>query len=55
MDLLTHAFVEARYSRHTFDREQARRVRADWQRVKAALQALKRKPDTAIHNRGDSL
>ena len=42
MDVLTQAFVEARYSRQTFDREQARRVRADWQRVKAALRAIKR-------------
>lgn len=42
MSLLTRAFVEARYSRHVFDREQARRVRADWQQVKAALRALKR-------------
>jgi hypothetical protein len=45
MDLLTHAFVEARYSRHAFDRGQARRVRGDWQRVKAALQALKHRKD----------
>jgi hypothetical protein len=55
MTLLTQAFVEARYSRHTFDRGQARRVRVNWQRVKAALQALKRKPDTVIHNTGESL
>jgi len=45
MDLLTQAFVEARYSRRAFDREQARQVRAHWQRVKAALQALKRKSE----------
>jgi hypothetical protein len=38
---LTDAFVEARYSRHTVEREQARRVRESWQRVKAALRALK--------------
>jgi hypothetical protein len=50
VDLLTQAFVEARYSRRIFDREQARRVRAYWQRVKAALQALKHKPDTATHH-----
>jgi hypothetical protein len=55
MSLLTQAFVEARYSRHTFERQQARRVRLDWQRVKAALQALKRKSDTATHNAGESL
>jgi hypothetical protein len=51
MDLLTQAFVEARYSLHNFDREQARRVRVDWQRVKAALQALKRKPDTVTQEK----
>jgi len=55
MTLLTQAFVEARYSRHTFEREQARRVRLDWQRVKAALQALKRKSETATHNAGENL
>jgi hypothetical protein len=54
VDLLTQTFVEARYSRHTFDREQARRVRVDWKKVKAALQALKRKSDTATHNKGES-
>jgi hypothetical protein len=46
MDLLTQAFVEARYSQHVIEPGQARRVRVDWQRVKAALQALKRKKDT---------
>jgi hypothetical protein len=40
---LTQVFVEARYSRQTFDREQDRRVRIIWKRVRAALQALKRK------------
>ena len=43
MDLLTHAFVEARYSQHIIEPGQAKRVRYDWQEVKAALQALKRK------------
>lgn len=43
LTLLTQAFVEARYSRQTFDREQDRQVRAIWKRVRAALQALKRK------------
>jgi hypothetical protein len=48
MDQLTHAFVEARYSRHTVEREDARRVRASWRQVKAALRALKqRKNDEA--------
>ena len=41
MRRLTEAFVEARYSRHPFDREQDRQVRTLWQRVKAALRALK--------------
>jgi hypothetical protein len=43
MTSLTQAFVEARYSRRAFDREQDRRVRVIWKRVRAALQALKRK------------
>jgi hypothetical protein len=43
MTSLTQAFVEARYSHQTFDHEQDRRVRAIWQRVRAALQALKRR------------
>ena len=42
MSLLTQAFVEARYSLHPVDREQEKRMRAIWQRVKAALRALKR-------------
>ena len=54
MDLLTQAFVEARYSQHVIEPGQARRVRVDWQRVKAALQALKRKPDTVTHNTKDT-
>ena len=54
MDLLTQAFVEARYSQHVIEPGQARRVRVDWQKVKAALQALKRKPDTVTHNTKDT-
>jgi hypothetical protein len=42
MTLLTQAFVEARYSQHTIDRKQEKRVRADWQQVKAALRAIQR-------------
>ena len=42
MGLLTDTFVEARYSRHAFDREQDRQVRTVWQRIKAALRALRR-------------
>ena len=40
---LTQTFVEARYSRQTFDREQDRHVRDIWKRVRAALQALRHK------------
>jgi hypothetical protein len=42
MTQLTQAFVEARYSRHAFDREQDKQVRTRWQQVKAALRALRR-------------
>jgi hypothetical protein len=48
MTSLTQAFVEARYSHQTFDREQDRQVRALWKRVRAALQALKRKADAEL-------
>jgi hypothetical protein len=47
MDQLTQAFVEARYSHHTVEREYARRVRDSWRQVKAALRALKRNKDEA--------
>jgi hypothetical protein len=39
---LTQAFVEARYSRHPLGRDEDRRVRGVWRRVRAALQALQR-------------
>ena len=42
MTQLTQAFVEAQYSRHAFDREQDKQIRARWQRVKAALRSLRR-------------
>ncbi|GAB4538434.1 MAG: hypothetical protein Kow0063_26230 [Anaerolineae bacterium] len=42
MELLTYAFIEARYSQHPVEAEDARRIRMIWQRVKGALQALKR-------------
>jgi hypothetical protein len=45
MALLTEAFLEARYSQHPIDHEYARRVQDDWERVKAALRALKRKKE----------
>lgn len=45
MARLTAAFVEARYSRHTVQSDQARHARDAWQRVKAALQALRRQVD----------
>jgi len=41
-DQLTQAFVEARYSRQAIGEDQARRVRAYWERVRAALQARRR-------------
>jgi hypothetical protein len=43
---LTEAFIEARYSLHTFDRTQDQETRAHWKRVRAALQALKRRTET---------
>jgi len=48
---LTQAFVEARYSRQAFDREQEWRVRVIWKRLRAALQALKRKADAQLVDR----
>jgi len=47
MDHLTQAFVEARYSRHPVEQEDASHVRASWQQVKAALRALKRRREAA--------
>jgi MoxR-like ATPase len=41
-DQLTQAFVEARYSRQAIGEDQARRVRAYWEQVRAALQARRR-------------
>jgi hypothetical protein len=41
-DQLTQAFVEARYSRQAIGGDQARRARAYWERVRAALQARRR-------------
>lgn len=38
---LTQAFVEARYSQHAVETDDARHVRASWQRVKEALRALR--------------
>jgi len=52
MTLLTQAFVETRYSQHVIEPGQARQVRTHWQRVKAALRALKYKKDD---ERGKSL
>jgi hypothetical protein len=37
VDLLTEAFVEARYSRHSVETEVVRRVRASWQQIKQYL------------------
>ena len=41
MEALTQAFVEARYSRRPFDREDDRRVRGFWERVRAAVRGLR--------------
>jgi hypothetical protein len=43
MDLLTEAFVEARYSRHPIQTGLAHRVRVSWQRVKQALSFLRKR------------
>jgi hypothetical protein len=43
VESLTQAFVEARYSQHAFQQGQAKRVRVSWQKVKAALQTLKKR------------
>lgn len=43
VEQLTQAFMEARYSRHEVEPLQANRSRSNWQRVKAALQSLKRR------------
>jgi hypothetical protein len=51
LNLLTQAFVEARYSRHTFDRQQDRHVRVHWQKVKAALRALRHENEDARSKR----
>ncbi|MFQ5577295.1 MAG: DUF4129 domain-containing protein [Anaerolineae bacterium] len=37
VDLLTGAFVRARYSRHSFDHEQAAVVKVVWRQIRAAL------------------
>ena len=46
MSQLTQDFVKARYSRHAFGQDEERQVRTRWQRVKAALRALKHPADT---------
>ncbi len=43
MASLTQAFVEARYSRREIEPDHAGQIQTYWQRVKAALQALKQK------------
>jgi hypothetical protein len=43
MASLTQAFVEARYSRREIEPNRAGQIQTYWQRVKAALQALKQK------------
>jgi len=41
METLTHAFLEARYSQRAIEPDQDLNVRTNWERVKAALRALK--------------
>jgi hypothetical protein len=53
MTHLTQSFIEARYSRHAFDRQQDSQVRASWQQVKAALRALKRRAQVGSSNPPD--
>jgi hypothetical protein len=45
MSQLTQDFVKARYSRHTVGQDEERQVRTRWQRVKAALQALRQRDE----------
>jgi hypothetical protein len=46
MSALTQAFLEARYSKREIVLDQERTVRAQWERVKAAVRALKRQRDS---------
>jgi hypothetical protein len=46
------AFVEAHYSQHEVGPEQDQRVRAHWERVKAALRALKRRRESEEQGAG---
>ena len=43
---LTEAFLEARYSCHSLDRDNEKQARERWQAVKKALAALRRETDT---------
>jgi len=45
MSRLTQDFVEARYSNHPVGPDEERQVRTRWQRVKAALRALRQKDE----------
>jgi hypothetical protein len=44
MNLLTDAFVEARYSHHGVEEEKVGSIRLSWQRVRAALRRVKGSP-----------
>jgi hypothetical protein len=46
MSALTHAFVEARYSKREIVPDQEQTVRTQWEQVKAALRMLKHRRDT---------
>lgn len=45
---LTAAFVAARYSRHEISEPEAGRIRAGWQRVKAALRGIRNRLDAGV-------
>ena len=43
---LTGAFIEARYSRHAVEPEDANRVKKIWERIRGALMRKKNKPQS---------
>jgi small-conductance mechanosensitive channel len=48
LETLTDAFVEARYSRHDLPDLEVGRIRASWQRVRAALRGARNRLDTSV-------
>ena len=53
MDLLTDAFVEARYSGHGVAADEANRVRGFWERVRTAMRTLQTRRRKAIQPEQD--